>query len=172
MRNDFGASVVVSAAAAATSTKIRHALQARVCIRVICVLQFGRDSRKHRIGFETACSITGSGAPARGPGAPLSMSTVTRALARCQQILHHSRDGCNVHCTRSPGEQARAGHDRREACRFTAGIRRTTCWNAGRQRATNSRMAGAGCWMAFWNLDETVFLTSPELAARYAGYRC
>jgi len=23
--------------------------------------------------------------------------------------LHHSRDGCNVHCTRSPGEQARAG---------------------------------------------------------------
>jgi hypothetical protein len=47
--NDFGALVVVSAATGATPTKIRHTLQARVLIRVIGLLQFGRKFSQTRV---------------------------------------------------------------------------------------------------------------------------
>jgi hypothetical protein len=75
MRNDLGACVVVSAAAAATSTKIRHALQARVCILVICVLPFGRDSASIESALGPASLHYKRGAP----GLPDSRSRARRA---------------------------------------------------------------------------------------------
>src|ERR1051325_11570979 len=53
----------------------------------------GRASLRHGLGDSGTPGLRDSGTPGSrfGRGAPLSMATVTRALARCQQILHRSR---------------------------------------------------------------------------------
>src|ERR1043165_4332292 len=100
-------------------------------------------------------------------GAPLSMATVTRALARCQQILHRSRMTATFIAR---GRRAR-GRERDTSAAKPAVHGRDQAnhllerWQAARDKLPDGRRRLLDGILEY--LDETVFLTSPELAARF-----